>query len=115
MSDYISKCNFVPYGKTCSKKERTISSLKRDISEGKKLVKIFIWNKAGDIVDILSMSNYKSKVLSKSREKILFIHDIGESACSERMKNLVKKSYAKKPEAVVMSLDYSLVVSTVQF
>ena len=110
MSDYISECRFVPIEENpCSQNNWSIESLKVEISKGKQLVKVLIWNPNVEIIEVLSTSNYRSKFLSKYREVILFIHDMGESAYSERMRNLIRKSYVKKPEALVISLDYSLV------
>jgi hypothetical protein len=39
------------------------------------------------------------------------MHDMGESSCSNKMKKLIRRIYAKKPEAAVISIDYSSIVS----
>ena len=69
MSDYISECRVVPIEKSCSKSSWTLESVKREISEGKPLVKVLIWNHNGRIIDVLTMSNYKSELLPRSRER----------------------------------------------
>ena len=68
MSDYISECRVVPIEKSCSQSSWTLESVKREISEGKPLVKVLIWNHNGKIIDVLTMSNYKSELLPRSRE-----------------------------------------------
>jgi hypothetical protein len=69
MADYISECRFVPIGNSCLQNDWTINFLKREISEGKPLVKVLIWDHNGEIIEVLSMANYRSKVLTKSKER----------------------------------------------
>ena len=68
-SDYISECRYVPKDRSCSQSYGTIESLKREISQGKPLVEILVWNHDGKIIEVLSMSNYKSQVLHRSKER----------------------------------------------
>ena len=74
-------------------------------------MKILVWSKNLEIKESLSLSNYKSQKLDKFKEIILLIHDMGESSCSNKMNKLIRRSYVKKPEAAVISLDYSSIVS----
>ena len=68
-SDYISECRCVPKDKSCSQSYGSIESLKSEISQGKPLVKILVWNHNGKIIEVLTMSNYKSEVLHRSKER----------------------------------------------
>ena len=111
MHDYISECNIIPIGKSCYSNIRSMDTIKSDISDKKETVKILVWNKDLEIVEALSLSNYKSQEIDKFKEVVLLIHDMGESSCSNKTKNLIKKSYIEKPDASVLSLDYSSIVS----
>ena len=111
MHDYISECNIIPIGKSCYSNTRLMDTIKSDISDKKESVKILVWNKDLEIVEALSLSNYKSEEIDKFKEVVLLIHDMGESSCSNKMNKLIRRSYVKKPEAAVISLDYSSIVS----
>ena len=111
MHDYISGCSIIPIGKSCYFSQRSMDTIKSEISEKKELVKILVWSKNLEIKEALSLTNYKSQELDKVKEIVLLIHDMGESSCSNKMKNLISRSYIKKPEAAVLSLDYSSIVS----
>ena len=108
ISDYISECNLVPVGKSCQ-----ISNVPMKMGfteEQQDLVKVLVWSKYGKIVEVLSLLNYSSQVLHQFGEVVIFVHDMGESSCSERMKDLIVQAYLKKPNVAVISLDYSPVV-----
>ena len=111
MHDYISECNILPIGKSCYSSQRSMDTIKSDISDKKESVKILVWNKDLEIKESLSLSNYKSQEIDKYKEVVLLIHDMGESSCSNKTKNLIRRSYIEKPEAAVLSLDYSSIVS----
>ena len=111
MHDYISECNIIPIGKSCYSNIRSMDTIKSDISDKKESVKILVWNKDLEIVEALSLSNYNSQEIDKFKEVVLLIHDIGESSCSNKTKNLIRTSYKEKPDATVLSLDYSSIVS----
>ena len=105
-SNYISECNLVPVEKSCQHQNRTMN-----ITKGQDLINILVWNKKGDIVENLSKSKYKTLNLPKVKEDIVtLVHDMGESSCSLRMKNLISNAYLHKPEAFVISIDYSSIV-----
>ena len=112
MHDYISECNIIPIEKSCYSNIRSMDTIKSDISDKKESVKILVWNKNLEIVEALSLSNYKSQEIDKFKEVVLLIHDMGESSCSKRTKNLIRRSYIEKPNASVLSLDYSSNVSS---
>ena len=59
----------MPIEKSCSQSSWTLESVKRETSEGKPLVKLLMWNHNGKIIDVLTMSNYKSELLPRSRER----------------------------------------------
>ena len=111
MHDYISGCSIIPIEKFCYSSIRSMDTIKSEISVKIELVKILVWSKNLEIKETLSLSNYKSQELDKFKEIVLLIHDMGESSCSNKMKNLIERSYIKKPEAAVLSLDYSSIVS----
>ena len=111
MHDYISGCNIVPIEKSCYTSQRSMETIQSEISRKKKLVKILVWSKNLEIKESLSLSNYKSQELDKFKEIILLVHDMGESSCSKRMKKLIRRSYKNKPDAAVLTLDYSSIVS----
>ena len=111
MHDYISGCSIMPIEKSCYSSQRAMNTIKSEISGKKELVKILVWSKNLEIKEALSLSNYKSQKLDKFKEIILLIHDMGESSCSNKMNKLIRRLYVKKPEAAVISLDYSSIVS----
>lgn len=111
MHDYISGCNIVPIEKSCYTSQRSMETIQSEISRKKKLVKILVWSKNLEIKESLSLSNYKSQELDKFKEIVLLVHDMGESSCSKRMKKLIRRSYKNKPDAAVLTLDYSSIVS----
>ena len=107
LSNYISECNLVAFGKLCQNQIRPINIIK-----GQDLVNLVLWNKNGEIIDNLSKSKEKVLDLPEVKEDVVvFIHDMGESSCSLRMKNLIKDAYQKKPDTLVISVDYSSIVS----
>ena len=89
MHDYISECNIIPIGKSCYSNIRSMDTIKSDISDKKESVKILVWNKDLEIVEALSLSNYKSEEIDKFKEVVLLIHDMGESSCSNKTKKLI--------------------------
>ena len=111
MHDYISECNIIPIGKSCYSNIRSMDTIKSDISDKKESVKILVWNKNLEIVEALSLSNYNSQEIDKFKEVVLLIHDMGESSCSNKTKKLIRRLYIEKPNASVLSLDYSSIVS----
>ena len=111
MHDYISGCSIIPIGKSCYSNIRSMDTIKSDISDKKESVKILVWNKDLEIVEALSLSNYKSEEIDKFKEVVLLIHDMGESSCSNKTKKLIRRLYIEKPNASVLSLDYSSIVS----
>ena len=42
---------------------------------------------------------------------VIIVHDMGESSCSRRIKELVQAIYSKKPGSTILTLDYSSLVS----
>ena len=111
MQDYISGCSLIPIEKSCYSSQRSMDTIRSEISQKRELVKILVWSKNLEIKESLSLSNYKSQEIDKFKQIVLLIHDMGESSCSNKMKNLIRRSYIKKPEAAVLSLDYSSIVS----
>ena len=111
MHDYISGCSIIPIEKFCYSSIRSMDTIKSEISVKIELVKILVWSKNLEIKETLSLSNYKSQEIDKFKEIVLLIHDMGESSCSNKMKNLIRRSYIEEPEAAVLSLDYSSIVS----
>ena len=111
MHDYISGCNIIPIENSCYTSQRSMETIQSEISRKKKLVKILVWSKNLEIKESLSLSNYKSQELDKFKEIVLLVHDMGESSCSKRMKKLIRRSYKNKPDAAVLTLDYSSIVS----
>ena len=111
MHDYISECNIIPIGKSCYSNIRSMDTIKSDISDKKESVKILVWNTNLEIVEALSLSNYNSQEIDKFKEVVLLIHDMGESSCSNKTKKLIRRLYIEKPNASVLSLDYSSIVS----
>ena len=111
MHDYISGCSIIPIEKSCYTSQRSMDTIKGEISGKKELVKILVWSKNLEIKESLSLSNYKSQELYKFKEIVLLVHDMGESSCSKRMKKLIRRSYKNKPDAAVLTLDYSSIVS----
>ena len=111
MHDYISGCSIIPIGKSCYFSQRSMETIRTEISGKRELMKILVWNKNLEIKEALSVSNYKSQELHKFKEIVLLVHDMGESSCSKRMKKLIRRSYKNKPDAAVLTLDYSSIVS----
>ena len=111
MHDYISGCSIIPIENSCYFSQRSMGTIQSEISGKRELMKILVWNKNLEIKESLSLSNYKSQEIDKFKQIVLLIHDMGESSCSNKMKNLIRRSYIKKPEAAVLSLDYSSIVS----
>ena len=93
MHDYISGCSIIPIGKSCYFSQRSIETIRTEISGKRELMKILVWNKNLEIKESLSLSNYKSQEIDKFKQIVLLIHDMGESSCSNRMKNLIRRSY----------------------
>ena len=111
MHDYISGCSLIPIEKSCYSSQRSMNTIRSEISGKRELVKILVWSKNLEIKESLSLSNYKSQEIDKFKQIVLLIHDMGESSCSNKMKKLIRRSYIEKPEAAVVSLDYSFIVS----
>ena len=111
MHDYISGCNFIPIEKSCYTSQRSMETIQSEISRKNRLLQILVWSKNLEIKEALSLSNYKSQELDKFKEIVLLVHDMGESSCSKRMKKLIRRSYKNKPDAAVLTLDYSSIVS----
>ena len=110
MHHYISGCSIIPIEKSCYFSQRSMETIQSEISRKRELMKILVWSNNLEIKESLSLSNYKSQEIDKFKEIVLLIHDMGESSCSNKMKNLIRRSYIKKPEAAVLSLDYSSIV-----
>ena len=110
MHDYISECSIFPIGKSCYSSIRSMDTIKSEISDKKESVKILVWNKDVEIVEALSLSNYRSQDIDKYNGVVLLIHDMGELSCSKKMKDWIRRSYIEKPYAAVLSLDYSSIV-----
>ena len=110
MHDYISGCSIIPIEKSCYFSQRSMETIQSEISGKRELMKILVWSNNLEIKESLSLSNYKSQEIDKFKQIVLLIHDMGESSCSNKMKNLIRRSYIKKPEAAVLSLDYSSIV-----
>ena len=71
---------------------------------------IVFWNKNAEIIDTLSQSVCKTFKMPQVEDLVIFVHDMGESSCSTRMRSLIKNAYSKKPNTAVMTIDYSPVV-----
>jgi hypothetical protein len=110
MHDYISGCSIIPIKESCYTSEKSMDTIKSEISGKKELVKILVWSKNLGIKESLSLSSYKSQKIDKSKEIVLLMHDMGESSCSNKMNKLIRRIYVKKPEAAVISIDYSSIV-----
>ena len=106
LKNYISECNLVPVGNSCQKQTRQMN-----IAKGQDLVNIIVWNRNAGIEKILSRSITESNSLPKIEDLVIFVHDMGESSCSERMRKLIRDSYRKKPDNIVITIDYSPIVS----
>ena len=112
MANYISGCYDIPIEKSCDFSSSSMDTIKSEIADKRELTKILVWNKNLEIVEALSLSNnLESQELSKFKESVLLIHDMGESSCSDKMFQLIQESYTKKPETAVITLDYSSIVS----
>ena len=105
LSNYISNCNLVPVEKSCKIQKRTM-----EVKAGQDLVNLIIWNRNAEISEILSRSVSKNVTLPFIEDLVIFVHDMGESSCSTRMRSLIKNAYSKKPNTAVMTIDYSPVV-----
>ena len=106
LKNYISECNLVPVGNSCQKQTRQMN-----IAKGQDLVNIIVWNRNAGIEKILSRSITESNSLPKIEDLVIFVHDMGESSCSESMRKLIRDSYRKKPDNIVITIDYSPIVS----
>ena len=111
MANYISGCDEIPIEKSCDFSSSSMDTIKNEISRKKELVKILVWSKNLEIKESLSLSNYNSQEIDQFKEVVLLIHDMGESSCSNKTKNLIRRSFIEKPHASVLSLDYSSIVS----
>ena len=76
---------------------------------------IFIWDHDANIIDYISNTKPRSQYLIENQKMksnlIMYKHDIGESSCSKRLRDLIRLSYRKQPASLVISLDYSKIVS----
>ena len=81
-----------------------------EVKAGQDLVNLIIWNRNAEISEILSRSVSKNVTLPFIEDLVIFVHDMGESSCSTRMRSLIKNAYSKKPNTAVMTIDYSPVV-----
>ena len=76
---------------------------------------IFLWDKDANIIDYISSDKpYSSYLLAKhepKRDLVIYNHNMGESSCSEWIQTLIKLGYKKKPNSLVISFDFSGVVS----
>ena len=106
LKNYISECTLVPVGNSCQNQTR-----QRNIAKGQDLVNIIVWNRNAGIEKILSRSITESSSLPKIEDLVIFVHDMGESSCSERIRKLIRDSYRKKPDNIVITIDYSPIVS----
>ena len=112
MANYISACHEIPIEKSCDFSSSSMNTIKSEFADKRELSKVLVWNKNLEIVEVLSLSNkLESQELSKFNESVLLIHDMGESSCSERIRKLIKDSYRKKPDNIVITIDYSPIVS----
>ena len=112
MANYISGCHEIPIEKSCDFSSSSMDTIKSEIADNSELAKVLVWNKNLEIVEVLFLSNnLESQELSKLNESVLLIHDMGESSCSDKMRQLIKESYTEKPETAVITLDYSSIVS----
>ena len=76
--------------------------------------RILIWDSDANIVDFVSKKKPHSKhqmKLQNITNLIIHEHDIGESTCSSRIRELIKLAYQKQPNSLIISLDHSSVVS----
>ena len=105
LKNYISECNLVPVGNSCQDQSRQMK-----IKKGQDLVNIIVWNQNAEIEKILSRSIEESSSLPEIEDLVILVHDMGESSCSERMRKLIRDSYRKKPDNVVITIDYSPIV-----
>ena len=106
LKNYISECNLVPVGNSCQKQTRQMK-----ITKGQDLVNIIVWNRNAGIEKILSRSITEENSLPKIEDLVIYVHDMGESSCSERIRKLIRDSYRKKPDNIVITIDYSPIVS----
>ena len=59
----------------------------------------------------VSRSIAETTSMPKIEDLVIFVHDMGESSCSERIRKLIRDSYRKKPDNIVITIDYSPIVS----
>ena len=78
-------------------------------------VLIFIWDENGNIKDYVSATKPYSQYLTEKHERnrslVIYHHDIGESSCSQNIRELVRLAYEKQPHSLVISFDFSGLVS----
>ena len=112
MANYISGCHEIPIEKSCDFSSSSMDTIKSEIADKRELAKVLVWNRNLEIAEVLSLSNnLESQELSKLNESVLLIHDMGESSCSDKMRQLIEETYTEKPETAVITLDYSSIVS----
>ena len=112
MANYLSGCDEIPIEKSCDFSSSSMDTIKSEIADKRELAKVLVWNRNLEIAEVLSLSNnLESQELSKLNESVLLIHDMGESSCSDKMRQLIEETYTEKPETAVITLDYSSIVS----
>lgn len=77
---------------------------------------IFLWDKDANIIDYISSDKPHSRYLfakhgQPKRDLVIYNHNMGESSCAEWIQDLIKLGYKKKPNSLVISFDFSGVVS----
>ncbi len=103
LSNYLTPCDSSPYYGRCL----NTTNLPNDSQ-----VKIIVWNPLGNIIEELSTPNPRSKIwyLPRIEKKFMIFHDFGESSCSNRIRDMIRSIYKRKPKSLVTSLDYSSMV-----
>lgn len=77
---------------------------------------IFIWGPKGNILDYVSAkkpySDYFTNRYGNKADLVIHNHGVGESSCSDKIRELIVLTYEKSPHSLVISIDYSHIVST---
>ena len=89
MANYLSGCDEIPIEKFCDFSSSSMDTIKSEIADKRELAKVLVWNRNLEIAEVLSLSNnLESQELSKFNESVLLIHDMGESSCSDKMREV---------------------------
>ena len=74
-------------------------------------LKILVWDTNGKIAKVITKSNVEAHNLKPGSDLVILSHSLGESSCSTSMKKLIKSINENHPKKVVVTIDYSKLVS----